>query len=149
MWIVLAGLIIIAGVLFFQSSQPATALQPAGVGGGPGVLPRRLEIELNSVDEEQIDQSGKAVFEEKDGRVTVTLTLAEVEGLNNQPAHIHAGVCSGIGDVLVPLNNVVDGRSETELETTLDGLQEPQNPLALNVHKSQEEISVYTACGNL
>lgn len=149
MWIVLAGLIVIAGVLFFQGTQPTSVPQPEGIGGGPGVLPKKMEIELNAVDKEQIDQSGRVFFEERDGKVTVTVDVNKVEGLNNQPAHIHAGECPGVGEVLYPLSNVVDGRSVTEINATLDQLGDTQNPMALNIHKSAEESSVYTSCGNL
>lgn len=155
MWIVFAGLIVVAGVLLFQNSQPVTSPQPGGIGGGPGeelspdIIPDRMEIELNAVDKEQIDQSGRAVFEETDGKVKVTVDVNTADGLNNQPAHIHAGACPGVGEVLYPLNNIVDGKSETEIDATLSQLNDDQNPMALNIHKSAEESSVYTSCGNL
>lgn len=151
MWIVLAGLIVIAGVLLFQNSQPVTSPQPGGIGGGPGEVPspERTEIKLNPVDEEQFDQSGRAVFEETDGKAKVTVDVNTVEGLNNQPAHIHAGGCPGVGEILYPLNNVIDGKSVTEIDATLSQLNDDQNPMALNIHKSAEESSVYTSCGNL
>lgn len=151
MWVILAGLIVIAGLLIFQNNEPTTQPQGEGIGGGPGALPdsRRMEIELNPIDKDQFDQSGKALFEEKDGKVTVTLDVNMPEGLNNQPAHIHSGDCPGVGEILFPLANVIDGKSVTEINTTLDQLKDPQNPMALNIHKSIEESSVYTSCGNL
>lgn len=147
MWVVLVVVLAIGGFLLFGNRQDKAP--QTGVGGGPGVLPERVEIQLNAVDKEQIDQSGSATLEGKDGKVTVTLDLDQVEGLNNQPAHIHTGSCPGIGGIIYPLNNVVDGKSVTEVNTTIDQLRDSQNPMAINVHKSAEEISVYTACGEL
>lgn len=145
-WVTLVVLVILGAVLLFQSNQPTTQPGQEGVGGGPGVLmSQRMEINLDPVAK---DQSGKAVLEEKDGKVTVTLDVSKIEGSNNQPAHIHAGSCPGIGEVIFPLNNVVDGKSVTVINTTLGELKS-QSPLAINIHQSAEEISVYTTCGNL
>lgn len=142
-WMAIVVILAIGGFLLLGNSQQAT--QP--VGGGPGVVTEQKRMEVN-LDPLAKDQSGKAVLEEKDGKVTVTLDVSMIEGLNNQPAHIHAGSCPGIGEVIFPLNNVVDGKSVTEINTTLGELK-AQSPLAINVHKSAEEIAVYTACGNL
>lgn len=147
MWAVLALVFVVGGFLLFSNSQQVT--QQPGIGGGPGILPKSLEIQLDSVNKEQINQSGRAVFEERGGRVVVTVAVNRVEGLNNQPAHIHAGNCPGVGEVIFPLNNVVNGQSVTEIDTTLDQLRSSGNPMALNIHKSTEEVTTYTACGNL
>ncbi|MBI2019482.1 CHRD domain-containing protein [Candidatus Daviesbacteria bacterium] len=146
-WILVGAAVLIAGYFLFQSNQQT--FQP-GVGGGPPDLveQQRMEVRLEPVDEEQFDQSGRGLLEEKDGKVTVTLDVNMVEGLNNQPAHIHAGSCPGVGEILFPLNNVVDGRSVTEIETSLDQLRAARE-MALNIHKSAEESSVYTSCGTL
>lgn len=150
-WLAVLAVLAVGVFLLLGSSQQVIQPGEDGIGGGPGVLPdsKRTEIQLSPVNKEAINQSGKAIFEEKDGRVTVTLDVNQVEGLDNQPAHIHAGVCPGVGEILFPLNNVIEGRSITEIDTSIDQLRDDQNPMALNIHKSAEEISVYTACGNL
>lgn len=146
-WILVGAAVVIAGLFLFQSNQQT--FQP-GVGGGPPDLieQQRMEVRLDAVDEDQIDQSGRALLEETDGRVMVTLDVNQVEGLNNQPAHIHLGSCPGVGEIIFPLNNVTDGRSVTEIETTLDQLRSGPE-MAINIHKSIEEASIYTACGTL
>lgn len=151
-WIVLGVLVVLGGILLFQGDQQIA--QPdteRGIGGGPGVLPEsnKMEIDLNPVSEDQFNQSGKASFEQRDSKVVVTLSLDQVDNLNNQPAHIHTGSCPGVGEILYPLNNVVNGKSVTEIDTTLDQLRSTQNPMALNIHKSEQELSVYTSCGEL
>jgi hypothetical protein len=46
---------------------------------------------------------------------------------------------------------VVDGASETTLDVDWDTLatQAGSEPLAINLHKSQTELSSYIACGNI
>lgn len=66
----------------------------------------------------------------------------------SMPAHIHPGSCAD----LVPqpkyaLENVVDGASATEVPASLDELL--RGGVALNLHRSNEEMQVYTACVDL
>lgn len=147
MWVALIAVLAVGGYLLLGGRQDAAP--QTGVGGGLGVLPERIEIQLDAVDKEQIDQSGSATLEEKDNKVTVTLNVNPVEGLNNQPAHIHIGSCPGVGEIVYPLNNVVDGKSVTEIEANINQFKDNQDPMAINIHKSAEESSVYTACGEL
>lgn len=95
-------------------------------------------------------QSGTATLvEDADGNVVVTLSMTGGEFTEPQPAHIHVGSCPNPGAVQYPLNNVMDGTSETVLDVTMDELLASSDYLAINVHKSAAEASVYTACGDL
>ncbi len=79
-------------------------------------------------------------------RVVIEVTSGPVD--LGQPVNIHFNNCTDICGVRYPLNNVINGSSETLIETTLAGLIE-ERPLSLNVHKSIVEASFYIACGNL
>ncbi|MBI2621050.1 MAG: CHRD domain-containing protein [Candidatus Levybacteria bacterium] len=92
-------------------------------------------------------QSGSATLTEVDGQTNVMIEL-DVASDVAQPAHIHTGACPDVGDVVYPLTNVVDGVSETVLDVDLATLLS-ERPLAINVHKSTQEASVYTSCGDL
>jgi hypothetical protein len=79
-------------------------------------------------------------------------TLVEIEvdpgRHENMPAHIHPGSC----EELVPqpeyaLENVVDGVSSTEVRATVDDLL--RGDRAVNLHRSNHEMDVYTACVDL
>jgi len=161
--VLVLGLIVIAGIFFLSGNN--NLINPDldmnqnptdAVGGAPPnqVSPTPTDqlgtqiIPLRSVSGSGVSQNGTAILTEEDGRVRVVLTLNQAEGLANQPAHIHVGSCPGVGQIAYPLNNVVDGQSETILNTTLARLQE-QLPLAINVHKSESELDVYTSCGEL
>ena len=91
-----------------------------------------------------------------------------------RPAHIHAGTCEELGEVIYPLGEltgltiqgspvaspvvedpaspeVVQGEvvieSITEVDATLDELLEEEH--AINVHASPDNLDVYIACGNI
>lgn len=99
---------------------------------------------------------------------------AQVTG--GHPAHIHAGTCDNLGEVVYPLTNIgsmestgtpmagmeaspVAGTwvgaadaipvqmSVTQLDVSLDELLAA--PYAINVHESEENIGTYIACGNV
>ncbi len=82
------------------------------------------------------------------GNAEVRLNLGGTESTVPQPAHIHVGTCDSIGEILYPLNDVVNGSSITTLNVPVPEIVK-NFPLALNVHKSSAELGVYTACGNL
>ncbi|MEX2007403.1 MAG: hypothetical protein WD992_01405 [Candidatus Levyibacteriota bacterium] len=93
-------------------------------------------------------QVGVAVIREEDGKVKVNLRIVGQPDAVMEPAHIHTGSCPTPGAIVYPLTNVVDGESETILETTWDALQ-AQKPLAINVHESETILQNYVSCGDL
>ncbi len=71
-----------------------------------------------------------------------------------QPAHIHAGTCPNVGEVVYPLNNVVDGTSTTTIGANLELLDPnlellPTGTFAIDVHKSEADIALQVACGDI
>ena len=78
------------------------------------------------------------------------------------PAHIHAGSCAELGEVVSPLENVAipadavrEGAeaahpvkiSQTHVDMPLQEIID--GGYAINVHQSAEEIDVYIACGDI
>ena len=77
------------------------------------------------------------------------------------PAHIHAGSCAELGDVVVPLTDIAAREGEqrgsgsghpvkgshTQVEMTLDEILDGEH--AINVHLSADEIGTYIACGDI
>lgn len=112
-------------------------------------IPTKTVLNNNVILNEQNNSTeyGNVVLTEKNGMAVVTITLQNAKG-KNQPAHIHTGSCIALGAVDYPLNNVVNGKSETTLKVSLSQLKE-KLPLAINVHKSSAEATKYVACGNL
>lgn len=93
-------------------------------------------------------ESGMATFKEADGKTTVSLEVTGQPTDVTQPAHIHEGSCPNVGEIKFALNSLVNSRSETTIDISLNDLLS-QLPLAINVHKSGAELSSYVACGNL
>jgi len=94
-------------------------------------------------------QPGEAIFADLGGgKTNVVITLTGKASDVAQPAHIHIGSCPTPGAVKYPLSDVIDGRSETIVEASMSGLFESE-AMAVNVHKSAEESSVFVSCGDL
>jgi uncharacterized protein YxeA len=65
-----------------------------------------------------------------------------------QPAHIHEGSCAKLDPKPKQgLENVVDGKSSTVVPMSLADLS--KGGLAINVHKSKEDIKTYVSCGDI
>lgn len=62
-------------------------------------------------------------------------------------AHIHEDVCPGVGAVVFPLTNPVNGQSTTTIDAPLS--QVLAQGKSINLHKSPSEGGIYVACGNL
>ena len=64
-----------------------------------------------------------------------------------QPVHVHAGTCSTLGAVVFGLTNLVNGKSTTMVNATLDTLK--NGNYAINAHKSGPESAIDTSCGEI
>ena len=105
-------------------------------------------VTVNLLAQNESGQSGTATLTEENGQTTVTFALTGSPSGVSQPAHIHMGSCSELGAAKYTLTSVVDGLSTTVLDKTIAELT-AELPLAINVHKSAEEASVYYSCGNI
>jgi hypothetical protein len=94
-------------------------------------------------------ESGTATLSDMGANQTkVTLKLTGAPAGTPQPAHVHVGTCATLDpSPKYPLKSVENGESETVLDVSLDTLT--AGNLAINVHKSASEASVYVACGNI
>jgi len=82
-----------------------------------------------------------------DNQIKVTITVANGSA-TPQPAHIHKGTCATLDPVpAYPLNNVVNGMSETVVNVGMAQLAQGQ--YAINIHKSATEVSTYVSCGDI
>ncbi|MBI2634403.1 S-layer homology domain-containing protein [Candidatus Peregrinibacteria bacterium] len=87
--------------------------------------------------------------EAEDGSLGVDITPTGTNAAMTYPAHIHSGTCAEAGDIKYPLTNVVNNASHTDIaDKTWTGLL-AEGPLYINIHKSEAEIGVILACGEL
>lgn len=145
-WIVI-GVIVIAGVVWYLNR---TSYAPPSV-QAPAPQPTTevpASVTVNVSSQNNSGESGTATLRAMEGKTHVKLALIGAPSSVTQPAHIHTGSCAAIGGVKYPLTFPVDGTSETMLDISLQQLLS-ELPLAINVHKSPQEASVYVACGDI
>jgi hypothetical protein len=131
--------------------SPMTSPMMSPDTGTTGTMDAMMQAKFIALNEQNdLGQSGKAeLTENADGKVVVTLTMVGGTFTQPQPAHIHVGSCPTPGAVKYPLSNVVNGKSVTTLAVSMSELTNSTEKLAINVHKSAAESSVYTACGDI
>lgn len=72
----------------------------------------------------------------------------EPAGNVDMPAHIHPGSCVDlVPQPRYPLSNVVNGASRTVVPASLSDLM--AGDLAINLHRSNDDLATYTACADL
>lgn len=82
-----------------------------------------------------------------DGRTQVEVRVDPAGNLD-MPAHIHPGSCDDlIPQPKHPLENVVNGTSTTVVRASVAELT--RGGLAVNLHRSNEDLQTYTACSDL
>jgi hypothetical protein len=104
-----------------------------------------LTIDLDEVEGSGV--SGTATLTEEDGQTSVSIELEGTPEDGVHPAHIHSGTCDDLGDVVFPLEDVVEGSSESTVEASIDDILAADH--AINVHLSADEMDVYVACGEI
>jgi hypothetical protein len=103
-----------------------------------------------TIDMQEIDgsgQSGTANITSDGDQVIVSIEIDAGPDGEPQPVHIHEGNCRDLGDVAFPLEDVVDGVSESTADVSMSELI--GNDYAINVHLSEDQMDVYVACGTL
>lgn len=149
--IVIAAALIGLGTLLFLKKSPQQqrpAAEPAIETQQPIPASSAKTIVVQLSSQNNSGESGTATLMDVGGKISVVLALSGAPSNIVQPAHIHTGPCATIGAVRYPLTFPVNGQSETMLDVALDDLLK-QLPLAINVHKSAAESSVYVACGDI
>jgi hypothetical protein len=93
-------------------------------------------------------ESGTAKLTPEGDKTKVEISLKGAPKGVSQPAHVHEGSCAKLDPKpKYGLQNVVDGKSSSEVPVKIDELL--GGNLAINVHKSAEEVKTYVACGNI
>ena len=83
------------------------------------------------------------------GNGRTKVDVAVEPGANpDMPAHIHPGSCDAlIPQPVYPLENVVNGVSSTTISASVADLT--SGGLAVNLHRSNDDLGTYTACAEL
>jgi hypothetical protein len=82
------------------------------------------------------------------GQTKVEISMKGEPKKTAQPAHIHEGGCANLDPKPKQgLDNIVNGKSTTIVPVALNDLVDKK--LAINVHKSADDIKTYVACGDI
>ena len=88
--------------------------------------------------------TGTVAFSDVNGRTRVDVTVDPADN-PDMPAHIHPGTCAElVPQPKFPLENVRNGTSTTVVPASIAELF--AGNLAVNVHKSNDDLKTYTAC---
>lgn len=123
-------------------------LVPAACGGGGDDDDETAgEVTLELAEQNGSRQEGTATLTPNgEGGTTVAIELSNPPDVP-QPSHIHSGTCDDIGDVVEPLENLVAGRSDTDIDMSIEELRSEQ--LIVHAHKSEAEFDVSVACSEI
>ena len=92
--------------------------------------------------------TGSVVLTAVDPRRTRVEIRVDPAGHLDMPSHIHPGTCTAlVPQPKYPLQNVKDGHSTTVILAAFGDLF--HSDLAVNIHKSNEDLKTYTACAEL
>lgn len=91
-------------------------------------------------------QSGTARLTADGEKTRVVVELANPPAVA-QPSHVHEGTCEEIGDVVAPLENVINGRAVSVVGMSLAELQ--RGGLIVHAHKSETEYDISVACAEI
>jgi hypothetical protein len=128
-----------------KKDRPASSAPAAGNGTAEAGA-NEVTVTLDELNDSGV--SGTATLTEVgDNQTRVVIDVTGATG--DHPAHIHTGTCDDLNpNPLFPLNNIdADGKSDTTVDVGLAELT--GGGFAINLHKSQQEIGVYVACGNI
>src|SRR4029450_920729 len=91
---------------------------------------------------------GKVTLTADGEKTKVVISLDNAPSGISQPAHIHKGSCKELDpNPAYGLQNVVDGKSTSDVDEPLDELQ--SEDYAINVHKSGADLKTYVSCGDI
>jgi len=93
-------------------------------------------------------ESGSARLTAEGDQTKVEISLKGAAKAGSQPAHIHDGSCKKLDPKpKYGLSNVENGKSSTTVPVKMDELM--GGNLAINVHKSAQDLKTYVACGDI
>lgn len=151
--IIVILVLLAGGFLYYRAGQQEAALQENMDTTAP---PQEEESQKTQAEKHIVkilsqndsNEEGVASLVDYNGKVMVQLSVTNVPAGIPQPAHIHVGSCANPGSVKYPLENVVEGKSETTINISMADLLKSL-PLAINVHKSAQQVGTYVACGDI
>lgn len=119
------------------------------MGAAAVALAQPREVNVTMKPQNKSGESGTARLTPEGDGTRVEITLKGQPAGVSQPAHIHEGTCAKLDPKpKYGLQNVVDGKSSSLVPVSEKTLLSGKH-LAINVHKSADDIKTYVACGDI
>lgn len=135
--VLIAGLLA-GGVAFAQSGDKMDKKSGKGA--------KSVSVKIGA--QNKSGETGTAKLTPEGDQTKVEISLKGAPKGVSQPAHVHEGTCAKLDPKpKYALSNVVDGKSTTTIPVKMEDLQ--GGNMAINVHKSAEEVKTYVACGDI
>lgn len=141
----------LGAALVFAATVSAGA---QGTGGSPGKMHKGGAMMMgpcNGVVMNAVGGSGEsgcAVVHGINGAMVLAISVKGEPKGAVQPSHIHRGVCGSNGPVVVPLTNVVNGKSTTTIPMAKWNSMKG-GKYYINIHKSPKDIPTIVSCGTV
>ena len=123
----------------------ALAVVVGACGGGGGAAAAK-SVSLATLNGSGV--SGTATLTDAGSVQTLVVIKVDAAGNAAMPAHVHPGTCAALDPKpQYPLSDVKDGASTTTIAVALADLT--KSAFAVNLHKSADDLTTYTACGDI
>ena len=131
---------------FLMTVAAAVLVAMSAAGCGQAAQAAAHTIPLQTLNNSGV--TGTVVLTAVDDRRTRVEVRVDPAGHADMPSHIHPGTCVNlVPQPKYPLQNVKDGHSVTVVNAPLAALL--SDGLAVNIHRSNEDLKTYTACAEL
>ena len=94
-------------------------------------------------------ESGKAVYHAGNGVMLLSIKVTGEPAGAGQPSHIHLGTCGSNGPIVIPLSDVVGGKSNTTIKMAMWNKLKNGKPHYINIHESKSNLGTIVTCGDM
>jgi len=137
----------LVGMVIAAAATGVALAQEAKKGDSKKSQGKSVSVKMNPQNKSGESGTARLTAEGAD-KTRVVISLKGGPKGTPQPAHIHEGSCAKLDPKPKQgLENVVDGKSTTVVPMGLDQLM--GGKLAINVHKSTDDIKTYVSCGDI
>jgi Cu/Zn superoxide dismutase len=125
----------------------AAAVSTTTTGGGSSVSTKMTNVKIVRLSPmNRSGESGTATIQASGNGTSVVIRVTGEPAGASQPAHVHVGSCASPGVIRNGLNNVIAGRSSTQLGVPYGSFA--RGPLVIVVHQGTgAALAHYVSCG--
>ena len=135
----------VISIIAVAGTAAAVAFAPAS-NGAEKTGEKPITVKLGA--QNKSGETGSAKLTPEGNQTKVEISLKGTPKGVAQPAHIHEGSCAKLDPKpKYGLESITDGKSTTVVPVSIDTLLGEK--MAINVHKSGEDLKTYVACGDI